>query len=103
MAIGRMVDSGSVMDDRVYPAVIQTANTLAFDEFFDKIKVTAALDSKREELNQDLVSQFGLYIVDIGIYRKNFPQANIASIEEKMTQEIQKESEKLRAEGIHCY
>lgn len=99
MTIGRMADSGSVMDDRVYPAVIQTANTLAFNEFFDKTKVTAALDSKREELNQDLVSQFGLYIVDIGIYRKNFPQANIASIEEKMTQEIQKESEKLRAEG----
>ena len=37
--------------------------------------------------------------MDIGIYRKNFPQANIASIEEKMIQEIQKESEKLRAEG----
>lgn len=99
MTIGRMEDSGSVMDDRVYPAVIQTANTLAFNEFFDKTKVTDALDSKREELNNDLVTQFGLYIVDIGIYRKNFPQANIASIEEKMTQEIQKESEKLMAQG----
>jgi membrane protease subunit HflC len=99
MSIGRIEGSSSVMDDRVYPAVIQTANTLAFNEFFDKTKVTEALDSKKDQLNEDLVSQFGLYIVDIGIYRKNFPQANIASIEEKMTQEIQKESEKLRAEG----
>ncbi|HCS73921.1 MAG TPA: hypothetical protein DIW17_08605 [Clostridiales bacterium] len=99
MAIGRIEGSSSVMDDRVYPAVIQTANTLAFNEFFDKTKVTEALDSKKNQLNEDLISQFGLYIVDIGIYRKNFPQANIASIEEKMTQEIQKESEKLRAEG----
>jgi membrane protease subunit HflC len=99
MTIGLLNYSGSVMDDRVYPAVIQTANTLAFNEFFDKDKVTEALDSKRDELNKDLTSQFGLYIVDIGIFRKNFPQANIASIEEKMTQEIQKESEKLMAEG----
>jgi membrane protease subunit HflC len=99
MTIGLTAYSSSVMDDRVYPAVIQTANTLAFNEFFDKIKVNEALDSKRDELNKDLTSQFGLYIVDIGIFRKNFPQANIASIEEKMTQEIQKESEKLMAEG----
>ena len=99
MTIGRMDDSGSVMDDRVYPAVIQTANTLAFHEFFDKNKVSEALDAKKDQLNEDLVTQYGLYIVDIGIYRKNFPQANIASIEEKMIQEIQKESEKLRAEG----
>lgn len=99
MTIGMINYSGSVMDDRVYPAVIQTANTLAFNEFFDKGKVTEALDAKRDELNQSLTTQFGLYIVDIGIYRKNFPQANIASIEEKMTQEIQKESEKLMAEG----
>lgn len=99
MTIGRLEASNSVMDDRVYPVVIQTANKLAFNEFFDKSKVTSALEEKREELNQDLISQYGLYIVDIGIYRKNFPQANIASIEEKMTQEIQKESEKLMAEG----
>ncbi|HHY81368.1 MAG TPA: hypothetical protein GX505_01655 [Clostridiales bacterium] len=99
MTIGRMDDSASVMDDRVYPAVIQTANTLAFNEFFDKNKVMDALEHERNVLNQNLVSQYGLYIVDIGIYRKNFPQANIASIEEKMTKEIQKESEKLRAEG----
>ena len=99
MSIGRLEDSNSIMDDRVYPAVIQTANTLAFNEFFDKTKVAAALESKRNQLNENLVPQFGLFIVDIGIYRKNFPQANIASIEEKMTQEIQKDSEKLRAEG----
>ena len=99
MTIGAIYNSGSLMDDRVYPAVIQTANTLGFNDFFNRDKVTVALDLKREELNEIMTSQFGLYIADIGIFRKNFPQANIASIEEKMTQEIQKESEKLMAEG----
>lgn len=99
MTIGYINNAGSIMDDRVYPAVIQTANTLAFNEFFNKEKVTSALDERKNELNQVLTAQFGLYIVDIGIYRKNFPQANIAAIEQKMTQEIQKESEKLMAEG----
>jgi len=99
MTIGTQNNSIKLMDDRVYPVVIQTANTLNFNEFFDHTKITAALDVKREELNDILTSQFGVSIIDIGIYRKNFPQANIASIEEKMTQEIQKESEKLMAEG----
>ena len=99
MTIGAINSAGSLMDDRVYPAVIQTGNTLGFNEFFDREKVTAALEIKQKELNDILTTQFGLYIVDIGIFRKNFPQANIASIEEKMTQEIQKESEKLMAEG----
>lgn len=99
MKLGDIRNAVSLMDDRVYPAIIQTANTLAFNEFFDKNKITVALDEERDELNKSLVRDFGLFVVDIGIFRKNFPQANIASIEEKMTQEIQKESEKLMAEG----
>lgn len=99
MTMGGIYNAGKLLDDRVYPAVIQTANTLRFNEFFDRTRVTIALDGKRDELNDILATQFGVYIVDIGIYRKNFPQANIAAIEEKMTQEIQKESEKLVAEG----
>lgn len=99
MTMGLQNNAVRLMDDRVYPAVIQTANTLRFNEFFERTKVSVALDGKRDELNNILATQFGLFIIDIGIYRKNFPQANIASIEEKMTQEIQKESEKLMAEG----
>ncbi|HOB19183.1 MAG TPA: SPFH domain-containing protein [Candidatus Atribacteria bacterium] len=99
MTMGSVYNANRLMDDRVYPVVIQTANTLRFNEFFHKDKVTNALESGREELNKALTAQYGVYIVDIGIYRKNFPQANIAAIEEKMTQEIQKESEKLIAEG----
>lgn len=99
MTMGSVYNANRLMDDRVYPVVIQTANTLRFNEFFHKEQVTNALESGREELNKALTSQYGVYIVDIGIYRKNFPQANIAAIEEKMTQEIKKESEKLIAEG----
>ncbi|HEY5466655.1 MAG TPA: SPFH domain-containing protein [Clostridia bacterium] len=99
ITMGALANANRLMDDRVYPAIIQTANTLNFNEFFDSARVTNALSSDLDVLNENLVSTFGVHIVDIGIYRKNFPQANIESIEGKMVQEIQKESEKLIAEG----
>lgn len=99
MTIGTENGGNRLMDDRVYPAVIQTANTLRFNEFFDTDRVTEALSANMEALNTSLIETFGVRVIDIGIYRKNFPQANIESIEEKMVQEIQKDSEKLIAEG----
>jgi membrane protease subunit HflC len=99
ITMGALSSANRLMDDRVYPAIIQTANRLNFNEFFDTKRVTDALSTDLDVLNENLISTFGVHIVDIGIYRKNFPQANIASIEGKMVQEIQKESEKLIAEG----
>ncbi|NLN46422.1 MAG: hypothetical protein GX153_07640 [Clostridiaceae bacterium] len=99
MTLGTLSNGNRLMDDRVYPAVIQTANTLRFNEFFDTTRVTTAISANMDTLNTVLVETFGVRIIDIGIYRKNFPQANIESIEQKMVQEIQKESEKLIAEG----
>ena len=99
ITLGTISSANRLMDDRVYPEVIQTANTLRFNEFFDSERITGALSANIGTLNETLVNTFGVHIVDIGIYRKNFPQVNIESIEEKMVQEIQKESEKLKAEG----
>ena len=99
ITLGTISSANRLMDDRVYPEVIQTANTLRFNEFFDSERITEALAVNIGTLNETLVNTFGVHIVDIGIYRKNFPQVNIESIEEKMVQEIQKESEKLKAEG----
>jgi membrane protease subunit HflC len=103
MTLQNKQKANSLMDDRVYPVVVQTANMLNFDDFFNKEKIAASIDHKKEQLNQELAAQYGIFVADIGIHRKNFPAANIASIEEKMTMEIQKESQKLMAEGDSQY
>ena len=92
-----------LLDENVYPVVIQSANKLTFDEFFNDAIMEEMMEERRAELNRTLVSQYGIEVADIGIYRKNFSQSNIASIEDKMRKEIQKESEQLRAEGDAFY
>lgn len=92
-----------LQDDRVYPVVIQSANMLRFNDFFDKDTVDKTLEGKTKNLSEELSKQYGVAVVDIGIHRKNFPLANVKSIEEKMVKEIKKDSEKLRAEGDSQY
>ncbi len=103
MRLGSPTRLNKLMDDNVYPVVIQSANKLNFQEFFDMTTIRTTIDERRVELNNMLVSGYGIEIIDIGIYRKNFPESNIASIEDKMSKEIQKESEQLRAEGDAFY
>ncbi|MGL6173072.1 MAG: SPFH domain-containing protein [Cellulosilyticaceae bacterium] len=103
MKVGSLSKLNQLMDDNVYPVVIQSANKLKFNEFFDDVIMTDMMEERRQELNKTLVAQYGIEVADIGIYRKNFPQSNIASIEDKMSKEIQKESERLRAEGEAYY
>lgn len=91
------------MDEYVYKTVINTANQLSFNEFFYKETVENLLNEKLVQLNEKLVSDFGIYISDIGVNRKTFPANNIATIEQKMSKEIEKESEKLTAEGDSEY
>lgn len=92
-----------LQDDRVYPVVIQSANMLKFNDFFDKDIVDQTLEGKTKSLSAELSKQYGIAVVDIGIHRKNFPLANINSIQDKMVKEIKKDSEKLRAEGDAQY
>jgi len=99
LKLGRERESNRIIDDRVYPVVIQSANKLEFNDFFNKEKIKVAIESKKDTLNKELMKEYGIFVTDIGIHRKNFPQGNIQSIESKMVKEIQKESEKLRAEG----
>ena len=103
LAVGNKFEANKRMDEYVYKTVINSANTLKFDEFFYQNTLEELLDSKKETLNEQLVSEYGLFVTDIGINRKNFPQSNIANIEEKMAKEIEKESEKLIAEGDSEY
>ncbi|MCT4612435.1 MAG: SPFH domain-containing protein [Clostridia bacterium] len=103
MKLGSEGASNRIIDDRVYPVVIQSANRLKFNDFFDKEKINEEILSKKESLNKELESEYGIHVLDIGIHRKNFPMDNISSIETKMVKEIQKESEKLKAEGDSSY
>lgn len=103
MKVGSLNKLNQLMDDNVYPVVIQSANKLTFDQFFDDAIMSHMMEERRQELNKTLMVQYGIEVADIGIYRKNFPQSNITSIEDKMSKEIQKESERLRAEGDAYY
>lgn len=102
-AVGTASSAQSVMDNRVYKTVINAANTLEFNEFFYQNTFEDLLVSKQDALNEELVRDFGLYVSDIGINRKSFPESNITNIEEKMAKEIEKDSEKLIAEGDSEY
>lgn len=95
--------ANSVMDQRLYPVVIHSANTLNFNEFFEKDMLEKLITEKLEEVNKELISEFGIYVTDVGINRKTFPGSNISSIETKMSKQIEKESEKLIAEGDSAY
>lgn len=102
-AVGTESKAQQVMDNRVYKTVINAANTLIFNEFFYQDTFENLLISKQEDLNEALIRDFGLYVSDIGINRKSFPESNITNIEEKMAKEIEKDSEKLIAEGDSEY
>ncbi|MGL4344368.1 MAG: SPFH domain-containing protein [Cellulosilyticaceae bacterium] len=103
MKVGSMTKLNQLLDDNVYPVVIQSANKLKFNEFFNDAIMVEMMEERRQELNKSLALQYGIEVIDIGIYRKNFPGSTVASIEEKMSKEIQKESERLRAEGDAVY
>ncbi|GMQ56705.1 protease modulator HflC [Vallitalea sediminicola] len=92
-----------VMDQRLYPVVIQSGNRLLFNEFFESQILESHITAKLDELNKQLLEDFGLYVTDVGVNRKTFPKDNIASIESKMSKQIEKESEKLIAEGDSEY
>ena len=98
-----MGDLNKLLDDRVYPVVIQTANTLRFDEFFDKDRTEEVLGTRTEALSKELLNDYGVEVADIAMHRRNFPSANIQSIKNKMIEEIRKDSEKLKAEGQSQY
>lgn len=93
----------SLIDDRVPPVVVQAGNSLNFPTFFQPDTIGPLLESKKDILNKEFTLNYGIYVADIGIHRKNFPISNIASIESKMSEEILKESESLVAIGDSNY
>lgn len=103
LSVGTKAEANKRMDEIVYKVVIQSANELKFDEFFDQVKMDDTLDEKQIVLNEELQTSYGIYVTDIGINRKKFPDSNVESVEQKMTLQIEKESEKLIAEGDSEY
>lgn len=103
LSVGSKAEANNRMDEYIYKAVINSANTLVFNEFFYQTTLEDLLNSKKTVLNEQLIKEFGIYVSDIGINRKTFPTSNIATIEEKMTKEIEKESAQSIAEGDSQY
>ncbi|GKX31109.1 protein HflC [Vallitalea longa] len=95
--------ANSVMDQRLYPVVIQSVNKLVFNEFFESEILESYITKELDELNPKFLKEFGVYVTDVGVHRRTFPKDNIESIESKMTMQIEKESEKLIAEGDSSY
>ncbi|MCT4662532.1 MAG: SPFH domain-containing protein [Tissierellales bacterium] len=100
---GRTSTVKSLVDDRVPPLIVQAGNSLNFPDFFKTDIVGPLISEKRDILNDELSLNYGIYVADLGIHRKNFPTSNIASIEDKMTEEILKQSEQLIAVGESEY
>jgi membrane protease subunit HflC len=103
LSVGTKAEANKRMDEIVYKIVIQSANTLNFDQFFNQTTLNELLDNKQIALNAELLESYGIYVTDIGINRKKFPDSNVASVEGKMTLQIEKDSEKLTAEGDSEY
>lgn len=103
IVVGSKSEANRRMDESVYKIVINAVNKLEFHDFFYQDTIENLLDSKQDEVNANMISQFGLFVSDISINNKSFPTNNITNIEEKMAKEIQKDSEKLIAEGDSEY
>ncbi len=101
--VGSRSEANNRMDEYVYKTVINSANTLVFNEFFYQNTLEDLLNEKKADLNEKLLDKLGIYISEIGINRKTFPESNIATIEEKMAKEIEKESAQSTAEGDSEY
>jgi membrane protease subunit HflC len=91
------------MDEDVYSTIINSVNKLEFKEFFDQEILEELLDERQVVLNEQMVKEYGMFVSDVGISRKTFPVDNIATIEEKMTKEIEKESAQSIAQGDSIY
>lgn len=102
-SVGSKAAANSRVDEIVYKTVINSVNNLAFNEFFYLSTLEDLLSSKLEDLNSELSTNYGIYVTDIGINRKTFPDSNISTIEDKMTKEIEKESAQSIAEGDSIY
>ncbi len=93
----------ALVDDKMYPLVINTVNSLAFTDFFDIEKVKPALQKQTKSFNDTLAAEYGIEIVDTMIYKKMPPKENQAAIISKMVAEIQKKSDEITAQGQSEY
>lgn len=92
-----------LLDDKIYPIVIKTANGLNFSEFFDTEITNLRIDNKKDEFNKIMVSSYGVEIADTGMYKRSVPESNFAAIESKMIAEIDKTLVSLRTTADKDY
>lgn len=92
-----------LLDDKIYPIVIKTANGLNFSEFFDTSITGERINSKKDEFNKVMIPNFGVKIADTGMFKRSVPESNYAAIESKMIAEIDKTLVSLRTTADKDY
>lgn len=101
--LGSKAKANSILDDQIYPIVIQRINKLQSEEFLtEKEKLYATLEDGIDELNKK-VESLGVILKDIEIHRTILPHNNIQSTYDKMIAEREAVAEEIRANGKEAY
>lgn len=95
--------ANAIIDEVAYAQIIEKINSLESDTFLtDKETLYQELEDTRKILNTKL-SEKGITLRDIEIYRTILPSSNIETVYNKMIAEREAEAEKLRSEGKEIY
>lgn len=100
---GSIPNAEKLLDNLIYPTIIQRINTLTSDELIsDKTKLNASLAEGLVSLNNEMRDS-GIYIDDIQISSTMLPEGNLATTYDKMIANRAKVAQQLRSEGAESY
>lgn len=100
---GSISNAEKLLDNLIYPTVIQRINTLTAEELIsDKAKLNASLSDGLISLNKEMRDS-GIYIDDIQISSTMLPEGNLSSTYDRMIANRAKVAQQLRSEGAESY
>jgi len=100
---GNIENAEKLLDNLIYPTIIQNINQLTSDELVsDKAKLNASLARGLDALNAQMRDS-GIVIDDIQISSTMVPASNLNSTYERMIANRAKEAQRLRSEGMESY
>ena len=100
---GTIDNAEKLLDNLIYPTVVQSINKLTADELVsDKEKLNASLADGLVSLNKEMRDS-GIYIDDIQISSTMLPEGNLQTTYDKMIADRAKVAQQLRSEGEESY
>lgn len=101
--LGTSSKASGILDDLIFPIVIERVNQIDSEKFLtDKEKLYEILSEGLDKLNSK-VSDYGIQLKDIEIYRTILPQSNIDSTYNKMRAERDAVAQQLISDGQERY